>query len=351
MNEETCCGIQEMKPQGRTRVAVIVIVGIALAAAYFGLDSAVNFVLFKLLGLDPAIRLTEALRFFLFEVPKILILLTAIVFAVGIVRSFFSAEKTKRMLEGKPLFVGNVMASLLGIVTPFCSCSAVPLFLGFVEAGIPLGVTFSFLIAAPMINEVALVLLFGLFGWKTALMYAGTGFAIAIVAGWIIGKLRLERFVEEWVYSVKMGESAQEAALTWSGRLDAGVHAVKEIVAKVWIYVMLGIAVGAFIHGYVPENMMASIMGKDAWWSVPAAVIVGVPMYSNAAGIIPVVQSLLEKGASLGTVLAFMMSVIGLSLPEMIILRKVLKIRMILIFAGIVAVGIMIVGFIFNLVY
>ena len=351
MKAQGCC--RDMAKTGNHSVKIIGLAAAAavFAAVYFNLEAGVRWLLFSLIGLDPSLALSEALRFFLYEVPKILILLTSIVFAVGIIRSFFSAEKTKRMLEGKPLFAGNVMASLLGIVTPFCSCSAVPLFLGFVEAGIPLGVTFSFLIAAPMINEVALVLLFGLFGWKTALMYAGTGLLIAISAGWIIGKLKLERFVEAWVYEVKMGDSAEEEALTWSGRIDAGLHSVREIVAKVWIYVMLGIALGAFIHGYVPEKMMASIMGKDSWWSVPAAVLLGVPMYSNAAGVIPVVQSLLEKGASLGTVLAFMMSVIGLSLPEMIILRKVLKLQMLCIFAGVVAVGIMIVGFVFNLVY
>jgi hypothetical protein len=347
---ESCCSKKTEKAQWSQLFASLA-AGIILAAVYFSLEAAVNTVLFSILKLDPSLRITEALRFFLYEVPKILILLTVIVFFVGIIRSFFSAEKTRKMLEGRSLFAGNIMAALLGIVTPFCSCSAVPLFLGFVEAGIPLGVTFSFLISAPMINEVALILLFGLFGWKTAALYASTGLIIAIAAGWIIGKLKLERFVEDWVYEVKMGVSSEEETLSWSGRLSYASNAVKEIVSKVWIYIILGIAVGAFIHGYVPQNMMASIMGKDAWWSVPAAVILGVPMYSNAAGIIPIIQALLEKGASLGTALAFMMSVIGLSLPEMIILRKVLKIQMILVFTGIVAAGIMIVGFIFNLVY
>ncbi len=303
-------------------------------------------------GLAQGTHLTEAFRFFVFEVPKVLLLLTLIVFAVGIIRSYFSPERTRKILGGKKLFVGNVLASLLGVVTPFCSCSAIPLFLGFVESGIPLGVTFSFLIAAPMINEVALVLLFGLFGWKTALLYMSTGLIIAMVSGYIIGILKLERFVEPWVNEVKAGHSEmQEEKLPFKQRISAGVDAVVEIVSKVWIYIIIGIAVGAGIHGYVPENFMASIMGKSAWWSVPIAVLIGVPMYSNAAGIIPIVQALLEKGASLGTVLAFMMAVIGLSLPETIILKKVLKLPLIFAFVGIVAVGIIIVGYIFNFVY
>jgi len=226
----------------------------------------------------------------------------------------------------------------------------VPLFIGFVTTGVPLGVTFSFLISAPMVNEVALVLLFGLFGWRVAAIYAGTGLLIAIVAGWTIGRLRMEKHVEQWVYATQGGSSSvQEEHIDWTARLRLGMEAVREIVGKVWLFVMLGIAVGAGIHGYVPENFMASIMGKGAWWSVPLAVLIGVPMYSNAAGIIPVVQALLGKGAALGTVLAFMMSVIGLSLPETIILRKVLRPQLIAVFVGVVATGILIVGYVFNL--
>jgi uncharacterized membrane protein YraQ (UPF0718 family) len=308
--------------------------------------------LVSITGLTPGARTTEALRFFVFEVPKVLLLLTLIVFVVGIIRSYFSPERTRKMLGGKKLFAGNVLASLLGVVTPFCSCSAIPLFLGFVESGIPLGVTFSFLIAAPMINEVALVLLFGLFGWQTALLYMSTGLVIAIVSGYIIGIMKLEKFVEPWVFEVKAGHLEMgEEKIQFSHRISAGVDAVVEIVSKVWIYIVIGIAVGAGIHGYVPENFMAGIMGKGAWWSVPVAVLIGVPMYSNAAGIIPIVQALLEKGASLGTVLAFMMAVIGLSLPETIILRKVLKLRLIFTFVGIVATGIIIVGYAFNAIY
>jgi uncharacterized protein len=319
---------------------------------YIFLEQGVDFLVYGILKLDKSSPLTESVRFFLYDTPKVFILLTVIVFVVGIIRSFFSPEKTRKALEGKPLFAGNVMAASLGILTPFCTCSAIPLFIGFVESGIPLGVTFSFLVAAPMINEVALVLLFGLFGWKTALLYASTGLLIAIVSGWVIGKLKVERFVEEWVYEIKAGDfQMAEQKITFTDRIQAGHTAVVDIVSKVWIYIVAGIAVGAAVHGYVPQNFMASIMGKEAWWSVPLAVLIGVPLYSNAAGIIPILQALLEKGASLGTALAFMMSVIGLSLPEMIILRKIIKLPLIIIFISVVATGIMIVGFIFNWIY
>jgi uncharacterized membrane protein YraQ (UPF0718 family) len=319
---------------------------------YIFLERGVDFIVYGILNLDKNSHLTESIRFFLYDTPKVFILLTVIVFVVGIIRSYFSPEKTRKALEGKPLFAGNVMAASLGILTPFCTCSAIPLFIGFVESGIPLGVTFSFLVAAPMINEVALVLLFGLFGWKTALLYASMGLLIAIVSGWVIGKLKVERFVEEWVYEIKAGDfQMEEKKITFNDRIQAGYTAVVDIVSKVWIYIVAGIAAGAAVHGYVPENFMASIMGKEAWWSVPLAVLIGVPLYSNAAGIIPILQALLEKGASLGTALAFMMSVIGLSLPEMIILRKIIKLPLIIIFISVVATGIMIVGFIFNLIY
>jgi uncharacterized membrane protein YraQ (UPF0718 family) len=297
-------------------------------------------------------HLTEALRFFIFEFPKVLMLLVLIIFFVGILRSYFTAERTRKALEGKSTFMGNIMASLLGIVTPFCSCSAIPLFLGFVESGVPLGVTFSFLIAAPMINEVAVILLYGMFGWKVAAIYIGTGLAIAIIAGWIIGKLKLEKWVEEWVYATKLGESEMvDEKITFSQRITMGYAAVKEIVGKVWLYVALGILVGAGVHGYVPQEFMASLMGKSAWYSVPLSVLIGIPLYSNAAGIVPIVSVLIEKGASLGTALAFMMSVIALSLPEMIILRKVLKLPLILTFITVVGGGIMIVGFLFNWIF
>jgi len=319
---------------------------------YIFLEQGVDFLVYGIFKLDRSTHLTEAIRFFLYDTPKVFILLTVIVFVVGIIRSYFSPEKTRKALEGKPLFAGNVMAASLGILTPFCTCSAIPLFIGFVESGIPLGVTFSFLVAAPMINEVALVLLFGLFGWKTALLYASTGWLIAVVSGWVIGKLKVERFVEEWVYEIKAGDfQVEDSKVTFNDRIQAGHTAVVDIVSKVWIYIVAGIAVGAAVHGYVPENFMASIMGKEVWWSVPLAVLIGVPLYSNAAGIIPILQALLEKGAALGTALAFMMSVIGLSLPEMIILKKVIKLPLIIIFVSVVATGIMIVGFLFNLIY
>jgi hypothetical protein len=297
-------------------------------------------------------RFASAVEFFVFDTPKVLLLLTLVVFGVGVARSFFTPDRARRILAGKREAVGNVFAALLGIVTPFCSCSAVPMFIGFVTAGVPLGVTFSFLISAPMVNEVALVLLFGLFGWKIAALYLGTGLAVAMIAGWTIGRLGMEMHVESWVYQVvgNGGEAAEEESMSIPDRFRYGYEAVREIVGKVWVYVVLGIAVGAGIHGYVPENFMASFMGSGAWWSVPLAVLIGIPMYSNAAGIIPIVQALLAKGAALGTVLAFMMSVIGLSLPEMIILRKVLKVRLVATFAGVVGVGILIVGTLFNLV-
>ena len=294
----------------------------------------------------------RSIEFFIFEVPKVLMLLTLIVFVMGIVRTYFSPEKTRALLEKKSLFLGNILASVLGIFTPFCSCSAVPLFIGFVEAGVPLGVTLSFLIAAPMINEVAVILLFGMFGWQTALIYISTGLFIAILSGYIIGKLKLERFVEEWVYEIKsVRQESEEEKITFQDRIDSGYIAVKDIVGKVWIYIIIGVGVGAGAHGYVPEDFMAGLMGKSAWWYIPLSVLIGIPLYSNAAGIIPIVSVLIEKGASLGTALAFMMAVIGLSLPEAIILKKVLKLPMIFIFFGIVGVGIMIVGYIFNIIY
>jgi uncharacterized membrane protein YraQ (UPF0718 family) len=302
-----------------------------------------------LLGL-PDTRWASALEFFVYDTVKVMLLLTLVVFGVGVVRSFFSPERTRALLRGRRETTGNVMAASLGIVTPFCSCSAVPLFIGFVEAGIPLGVTFSFLIAAPMVNEIALVLLYGLFGWEVAALYLVTGLTIAIVAGWVIGRLGMDRYIEDWVREVRMGEAAAGEELSWAGRMSYAWQAVKDIVGKVWPYVVAGIAVGALIHGYVPENFMAGIMGADAWWSVPLAVLLGIPMYSNAAGIIPIVEALLEKGAALGTVLAFMMAVIALSLPETIILKKVLKWPLIFTFLGVVGVGIMFVGFLFNAV-
>jgi uncharacterized protein len=303
---------------------------------------------YDVLGLSPVSRLGSAVAFFLYDAPKVLMLLTLIVFAVGVLRTFVTPERTRRILAGRRESVGNVLAAGLGIVTPFCSCSAVPLFIGFVTAGVPLGVTFSFLISSPMINEVALVLLWGLFGWQVAVLYIVTGLVIAILAGLVIGRLHLEGQVESWVYQIQTGEAHLETRPTAVERIQAGLAALKDIVGKVWPYILLGIAIGAAIHGYVPENFMASFMGAGTWWSVPVAVLLGVPMYSNAAGIIPIVEALLGKGAALGTVLAFMMAVIGLSFPEVVILRKVLRPKLIAVFVGVVAVGIVIVGYLFN---
>jgi uncharacterized membrane protein YraQ (UPF0718 family) len=334
------------------RLMMVLVGAAAWWLLYRNLEPLGKWLTYGLLSMKGGSHLAAAVEFFIFEVPKVLMLLTLVVFGVGIIRSFFTPERTRRILAGERETVGNVLASLLGVVTPFCSCSAVPLFIGFVTTGVPLGVTFSFLISAPMVNEVALVLLFGLFGWKVAALYLGTGLVIAMIAGWVIGRLKLERWVEGWVYQTPVGSAggSSEEPMTWADRVRAGREAVRDIVGKVWPYVVGGIAVGAGIHGYVPQDFMASIMGKGSWWSVPLAVLIGVPMYSNAAGIIPVVQALLGKGAALGTVLAFMMSVIGLSLPEMIILRKVLRPPLIVTFAGVVAVGILMVGYLFNIV-
>ena len=306
--------------------------------------------LVSLFGLSRQTHFGEAVHFFLYDTPKVLLLLTGIVFIMGVIQTFFAPERTRALLSGKREGVGNVLAASLGIVTPFCSCSAVPLFIGFLSAGVPLGVTFSFLISAPMVNEVALVLLFGMFGWKVAALYLGMGLLVAIIAGLIIGKLKMERYLEDWVQKILGGQTAQHDGeqMSWVERFSAGGEHVKEIVGKVWPYILAGIALGAGIHGYVPEDFMASFMGKDVWWAVPAAVVLGVPMYTNAAGIIPIVEALIGKGAALGTVLAFMMSVIALSAPEMIILRKALKPTLIATFAGVVATGILLVGYVFN---
>ncbi|HNK64280.1 MAG TPA: permease [Anaerolineales bacterium] len=295
-------------------------------------------------------RIGESIAFFLYDVPKILLLLSGMVFLISLVRTFFSPERTRALLGGKREGVGNIFAALLGVVTPFCSCSAVPLFIGFVESGIPLGVTFSFLIAAPTINEVAIILLFGLFGWKVAGLYILSGLMIAMIAGYIVGKLRMERYVEDFVWQIKGGGPVLEETLTWNDRIERAWYSVKEIVGKVWLYVVIGIAVGAGIHGYVPEDALASILGEKVWWSVPVAVLIGIPLYSNAAGIVPIIGTLIEKGASVGTSLAFMMSVIGLSLPEALILKRVLKLPLLVTFFAVIALAIIITGYFFNFI-
>ena len=332
------------------------LVGLAIAALIWAflfshLSDAADAVI-ALLRLSRDTHLGEAVHFFVLDTPHILLLLVAIVFVMGIVQTYFSPGRTRALLHGRRVGVGNVLAASLGVVTPFCSCSAVPLFIGFLSAGVPLGVTFSFLISAPMVNEVALALLFGLFGWKIAALYLAMGLAVAIVSGLIIGHLGMERHLEDWVRKIQATQDLEHAVVTttWTERFEFGWVHVRQIFGRVWLYVVLGIALGAVIHGYVPEDVMASVMGKDAWWSVPVAVVLGVPMYTNAAGIIPVVQALIDKGAALGTVLAFMMAVIGLSAPENLILRKVLKPRLIAVFVGVVSVGIMVIGYVFNAV-
>jgi uncharacterized protein len=335
----------------RSRPKLFLGLSAALWLAIYQLLAPASEALAALLPVDRDSHLGGALQFFLYDTPKVLLLLTGVVFVMGMVNSYFTPERTRALLAGRAEGAGNVLAATLGIVTPFCSCSAVPLFIGFVQAGVPLGITFSFLISAPMVNEVALALLFGLFGWKIAILYLGLGLAVAIVSGWVIGRLHMESHLEDWVR--RMPHFKVTAGLTTNTlaqRVQAGLAAVREIVGKVWPYVVAGIAIGALIHGYVPQDFLAGIMGREAWWSVPLAVLIGVPMYSNAAGIIPIVEALLSKGAALGTVLAFMMSVIALSLPEMVILRKVLKVRLIATFAGVVASGILLVGFVFNAV-
>jgi uncharacterized protein len=334
----------------RSPRAFLALAAIAWFMAYQALQPTVQ-ALLELLSVDRAGQLGGAIAFFLYDTPKVLLLLTLVVFIMGMVNSYFTPERTRALLAGRAEGTANVMAAGLGVVTPFCSCSAVPLFIGFVQAGVPLGVTFSYLISAPMVNEVALVLLLGIFGWKIALLYMGLGLTIAVVAGWIIGRLKMEAYLEDWVRDLtRVHPTDQGVPLTLAERIGAGFASVRQVVGKVWPYIVAGIAIGAVIHGWVPQDFMASFMGKTAWWSVPLAVLVGVPMYSSAAGVIPVVQALLAKGAALGTVLAFMMSVIALSLPEIVILRKVLKWRLIATFVGIVACGILSVGYVFNAV-
>ena len=308
-----------------------------------------HYLVYSLFGMAQGTRVSGALEFFIYDTIKIFLLLSVIIFAVSIIRSYFPPERTKRILSHKREFIGNVLAALLGIVTPFCSCSAVPLFIGFVEAGVPLGVTFSFLISSPMVNEVAVVLLWGLFGWKIALIYLGAGLLVAIIAGMIIGKLKLERWVEEYVYKIKsLGAAIDMAKQTFRDRLVYARENTTDILKKVWAFVLVAIGIGGFIHGYVPEDFLVKYAGPQNPFGVPVAVALGVPLYSNAAGVIPIVYALMEKGMSMGTVLAFMMAVTALSLPEMIILRKVLKIKLLAVFVGIMTVTIIGVGYLFN---
>jgi len=308
-----------------------------------------EYVVYGLLGMEKGKALSDALEFFIYDTLKIFLLLTVIIFIVSFIRSFFPPEKTKRILSHKKEFIGNILAALLGVVTPFCSCSAVPLFIGFIESGVPLGVTFSFLISSPMVNEVALVMLWGLFGWKIALIYISTGLLVAIFGGIIIGRLKLEKWVEEYVYQIKFGgDNGEVIKPTFKERLTYAKANVVDILRKVWIYIVIAIAIGGFIHGYVPQDFLLKYAGRDNIFAIPIAVALGVPLYSNAAGVIPIVYALMQKGLALGTVLAFMMAVTALSLPEMIILRKVLKPKLLVVFVSIMTITIIFVGYMFN---
>jgi uncharacterized membrane protein YraQ (UPF0718 family) len=347
--------LAQLKPTREDRPAFLIVglLSVVWIIAYSNLQPIADWLTYTVLGFSHESPIGEALNFFIYDVPKILLLLSGMIFLITVLQTFIDPAKVRAAVEKRGEGSGNVLAAMFGAITPFCSCSSVPLFIGFVQAGIPLGITFSFLITSPIMNEVAFVMLLGLFGWQVALLYLVSGILIGIIAGWLLGRLKLERYVEEMVYEVKAGgKTAQmlEEQLTWSDRFERAADSTRDIVRKVWLFVIVGIGIGAFIHGFVPEDALTEIMGAGAWWSVPAAVLLGIPLYSNAAGIIPIVSALLGKGAALGTVLAFMMSVVALSLPEMIILRKVLKPRLIAIFIAVVAISIIITGYLFNLV-
>lgn len=309
-----------------------------------------SYVVYDLMHLAKESSLADALNFFIYDTLKIFLLLAVIIFGVSLIRSYFPPDRTKRLLSHKKVFIGNILAALLGVVTPSCSCSAVPLFIGFVEAGIPLGITFSFLISSPMVNEVAVALLWGLFGWKIAALYIGTGLLVSIFAGLIIGRMNLEKWVEEYVFSIRSGGEKESAGPPFSERIRYAGRMTSDILGRVWLFIIVAIGIGGVIHGYVPQEFLAAYAGRGNVLAVPTAVLLGVPLYSNAAGIIPVVYALMEKGLSMGTVLAFMMAVTALSLPEMIILRKVLKKPLLALFAGIMTVTITAVGYLFNAV-
>ena len=302
------------------------------------------------LGMDADARLTETLHFFFYDPVKIALLLSGIIFVITILRSYMSIERTRAMLGGRREGVGNVMAAGLGVVTPFCSCSAVPAFIGFVSAGVPLGVTLSFLIASPLVNEVAIGLLLTLFGWQVTLAYVVAGVSIAIVAGWVLGRLRRERYVEPFVFETKLGGQAIDstAGLTFAQRVQMGTEEVGTILRRIWPYLLVGIGLGAVIHGWAPEDFFTQYAGADNPFGVLVAVLIGIPLYSNAAGILPLVEALHDKGLPMGTLLAFMMAVVALSLPEMILLRRVLKPQLLGIYVAIVGASIVAVGYLFN---
>jgi uncharacterized membrane protein YraQ (UPF0718 family) len=312
-------------------------------------DWIATLLIYRLLGLDPADHLGASLHFFVADIIKLFFMLTVIIYIVTIIRSFFPPERTRELLARRAQWVGNILAALLGVVTPFCSCSAVPLFIGFVEAGIPVGVTFSFLVSSPMVNEVAAILLLGLMGWRIALLYVVTGLAVAVFSGLVLGRFRPERFVEAYVFEIRMGKADLEVP-TWQQRHRDAVQYTKDILKKVWPYILVGIGLGAGIHGYAPQDWLAVHAGPGNWWAVPLAVVVGVPLYSNAAGVIPIVGALMDKGLPLGTVLAFMMAVTAISLPELVILRRVMKVQLLAIFVAVMTLTIIFVGYLFNAV-
>ncbi len=311
-------------------------------------EKMVDTLVYGLLGLDVSTQKAQALHFFIYDTVKIYILLVLIIFAVSFLRTYFNTDKVRIYLQGKSEFTGNILAALFGIITPFCSCSAIPLFLGFMQARIPLGITFSFLISSPMNNEVAIALLFGLFGWKITALYIGFGLIVAIIGGFVIGKLGMEKYVLIPVVPMSGDLADVEIKLTMQKRLKESWAYTMDIVQKIYLYVMVGVGIGALIHGYVPTEFIVKYAGSDAWYSVPLAVILGVPMYSNAAGVMPLIEVLTSKGMLLGTALSFMMAITALSLPEAMILKRILHVKLIALFFGIVALGIMGVGYLFN---
>jgi len=334
----------------RRLFAILAATATAWLIAYNIIQPLADWLAYGLLSLPQDSHLGESLAFFFYDVPKILLLLSGMIFLISLLQTFIDTQKVRLMVEKRGEGIGNIMAALFGAITPFCSCSSVPLFIGFVQAGIPMGITFSFLITSPLMNEVAFVLLIGLFGWKIASLYLISGITIGTLSGLILGRMKLERYVEGFVYDIKPQNNGQalEEKPTWNERVHRAVESTREIVRKVWLFVIVGIGIGAFIHGFVPQDALTGIMGRAAWWSVPVSVLLGIPLYSNAAGIIPIVSALLSKGASLGTALAFMMSVVGLSLPEAIILKRVLKTPLLVIFFAVIGVSIILTGYMFN---
>jgi uncharacterized membrane protein YraQ (UPF0718 family) len=344
--------LEHMPTTGRGRGLALTAAGLAWVAAYVLNEHLWDWLLYDACGLDSSARVTETIHFFLYDTVKITLLLVLIIFLVTVLRSYMSVERTRAMLGGKREGLGNVMAAGLGVVTPFCSCSAVPAFIGFVAAGVPIGVTLSFLIASPMVNEIAIGMLLTLFGLKITVLYIGTGLLIAIAAGWILGRMRVEKWVEPCVFETKLrGQAIDPAAgLTFDDRIAMGVEEVGTILRKIWPYLLVGIGLGAVIHGWVPTEFFTTYAGPGSTFGVLIAVAIGIPLYTNAAGIMPMVQALYEKGLPMGTLLAFMMAVVALSLPEMVLLRRVLKPQLLATYVGVVATGILAVGYLFNAV-